>query len=67
MTTTQKQEKPAMRHLSAANMTVTVAIEEARKRGLMHRSDVRSMNANEYAQYVELCAREWGVTAWDES
>jgi len=56
--------KPANMNIEAANMTVTVAVEEARKRGLMSTRDLRGMSAAEHAQYERLCNREWGVNVW---
>lgn len=57
--------KPAMHNTEAATMTVTVAVEEARKRGAMSQRDLRHMSAAERSAYAELCPKEWGVMVWE--
>lgn len=53
------------RCVAAATMTVTVALEEVRKRGYLHRDDTRYMTHAEYNDYVNLAKRELGVTEWE--
>jgi hypothetical protein len=52
------------RCVAAATMTVTVALEEVRRRGYLHRDDTRHMTHAEYNDYVDLAKRELGVTEW---
>lgn len=52
------------RCVAAATMTVTVALEDVRKRGYLHRDDTRYMTQAEYNDYVDLAKRELGVTEW---
>jgi len=56
---------PAMCNIEAATMTVTVAIEEARRRGMMSRRDLNYMTPPERTAYVSLCNKEWGVREWE--
>jgi len=53
--------------LAAANMSVTVAVEEARKRGALSPRDCENLTHAETDQYMDLARREWGVTTWDHS
>lgn len=53
------------KHVAAATMTVTVALEEARKRGHMHRDDMRYMTSAERNDYVDLAKRELGIESWE--
>jgi hypothetical protein len=45
-------------------MSVTVAVEEARKRGALSKLDTKYLSDAEAAEYVNLAAREWGITSW---
>lgn len=67
MTKNKAQYKGAGHNLAAANMSVTVAVEEARKRGMLSPRDAERLSRAEAAQYVDLARREWGVTEWDNS
>ncbi len=57
----------AGRHVAAATMTVTVALEEVRRRGHMHRDDCRNMTSAERNSYVDLAKRELGIESWEPS
>lgn len=61
----QEKFTGAGRCLAAATMTVTCALEEARKRGMMSQRDTQSMNRAEFNSYVALARTEWGVTEWE--
>lgn len=52
-------------HLAAANMTVTCAVEEARKRGMLSTRDTGTMTEAEHRQYVDLSRREFGIVDWE--
>lgn len=54
-------------HVEAANMTVTCAVEEARKRGMLSPRDCLDMTAAEMRQYESLARREFGVTEWERA
>ena len=60
-----KSPRTAVRHVAAATMTVTVALEEVRKRGFMSRDDVRYMTTSERNDYIDLAKRELGVESWE--
>lgn len=56
---------PAYQNVAPATWLVTCAVEEARKRGYMSRTDTHGMRQSEYNDYVDLCRREWGVLEWE--
>jgi len=63
----RKQFKGAGFNLEAANMSVTCAVEEARKRGYLSPRDCEGLTHAETDQYMRLCRMEWGVTEWENS
>lgn len=62
-----KQLQRPRRHVAPASMPVTVALEEARKRGFLHRDDMSGLNTRDRNDYIELARRELNLTTWDDS
>lgn len=62
-----KSTAPTSRQTAAATMTVTVALEEVRRRGHLHRDDMRSMSSAERNAYIDLAKRELGIDKWEPS
>jgi len=63
--TAKKFKKCAGRCIAPATFTVTVALEEVRKRKYLSKNDVQHMSQAEYNSYLDLADREWGVTQWE--
>jgi len=63
----QRQFKGAGHNIAAANMSVTVAVEEARKRGYLSPRDCERLTHAETDQYMDLARREWGITEFEST